>query len=100
MDNKYIETAKVFKAFSDEHRLMILDLLKDGEKCACVLLESLDIVQSTLSHHMKILCESGIVNGRREGKWMHYSLSKNGCEYVQKLFKNLTTTGKNEVRNK
>ena len=99
MDNKYIETAQVFKAFSDEHRLMILELLKDGEKCACVLLESLDIVQSTLSHHMKILCESGVVNGRKEGKWMHYSLSKKGCEYAQKLFNNLTTTIKNETRN-
>ena len=90
MDNKHIETAKVFKAFCDEHRLMILELLKDEEKCACVLLESLDIVQSTLSHHMKILCESGVVNGRREGKWIHYSLSKNGCESARKLLKNLT----------
>ena len=93
MDNKHIETvetAKVFKAFCDEHRLMILELLKDEEKCACVLLESLDIVQSTLSHHMKILCESGVVNGRREGKWMYYSLSKNGCESARKLLKNLT----------
>ena len=99
MDNKYIEIVKVFKAFSDESRFMILDLLSDGEKCACVLLENLDIVQSTLSHHMKILCESGIVNDRKEGKWMHYSISKKGCEYAQKLLKNLTTI-ENEVEDK
>ena len=100
MDNKYIETAKVFKAFCDENRLMILKLLKDEEKCACVLLESLNIVQSTLSHHMKILCESGIINVRKEGKWMHYSLSKNGCESARKLLKNLTSKNiKYEVKN-
>ena len=90
MDNKYIETAKVFKALSDEHRLMILELLKDEEKCACIILKSLNIVQSTLSHHMKILCESGIVNSRKEGKWMHYSLSKKGCELIKMFLINLT----------
>ena len=97
MDIKYIETAKVFKAFCDEHRLMILELLKDGEKCACVLLESLDIVQSTLSHHMKILCDSGIVNSRKEGKWMHYSLSKRGCEIGKRYLLDFTSIKKVEA---
>ena len=75
MKNNYSENALIFKAFCDENRLMILNLLKDGEKCACVLLEKLDIGQSTLSHHMKILVESGIVITRKEGKWTHYSIS-------------------------
>ena len=56
--------AKVFKAFCDENRLQILEMLRSGEKCACVLLENLQISQSTLSHHMKILCDSGIVASR------------------------------------
>ena len=86
MKTTYKEDAKIFKALCDENRLSILDLLKDGEKCACVLLEDLSISQSTLSHHMKILCESGIVSGREEGKWTYYSLSTKGCANVKMLF--------------
>ena len=63
--------ARVFKAFCDANRLTILELLQGGEKCACKLLEELNIGQSTLSHHMKVLCDSGIVIGRKEGKWTH-----------------------------
>ena len=67
---------KVFKAFCDENRLQVLELLRSGEKCACVLLEKLQISQSTLSHHMKILCESGVVVARKDGKWTHYSIAE------------------------
>ena len=78
MATVYEERARVFKALCDENRVRILALLKGGEKCACKLLEALDIVQPTLSHHMKILCDSGLVVSRKEGKWMHYSLSREG----------------------
>ena len=81
MEN-YIENAKVFKAFCDSNRLIILNLLKNGERCACELLEELHISQPTLSHHMKILCEGGVVNGRKEGKWTHYSLNVEGIAYA------------------
>lgn len=77
------KTAAIFKAFCDENRIKILQLLLGGEKCACKLLEALAITQPTLSHHMKILLDSGIVNGRKEGKWMHYSISKKGLEKAQ-----------------
>ena len=82
---KYENEAKVFKAFCDPNRLMILEKLQRGEKCACKLLEELEIVQSTLSHHMKILCEAGFVNVRREGKWMHYSINQQGFETAKKI---------------
>ena len=72
----------IFKALGDENRIRILKLLHSGEKCACKLLEELNISQSTLSHHMKILCDAGIVTGRKEGKWMHYSMC---CEGVCSL---------------
>ena len=78
------QTATIFKAFCDENRIKILQLLIDGEKCACKLLEAMNITQPTLSHHMKTLLDSGIVNGRKEGKWMHYSISKEGLEKAQK----------------
>lgn len=72
-------------ADGDENRLYILTLLKDGEKCACKLLDALQISQSTLSHHMKILCDADIVIGRKEGKWIHYSLSLQGADYAKEL---------------
>lgn len=90
MENKYQADAKVFKAFCDENRLMILEMLQSGEKCACHLIDNMNIGQSTLSHHMKILCESGVVVGRREGKWTYYSISSQGSEYAGELLKKLT----------
>ena len=78
MDNEMQKNAKVFKALCDPNRLAILELLRSGEKCACVLLEQLELKQSGLSYHMKILCESGIVASRQEGKWTHYRLSEEG----------------------
>ena len=85
MVTSYKETARVFKAFCDENRLQILEMLRSGEKCAYMLLDELQISQSTLSHHMKILCDSGIVRGRKEGKWVHYSIDPAGAERAGKL---------------
>lgn len=65
----------ICKALGEENRLQIVQLLSDGEKCGCKLLEAFDITQPTLSHHMKILCDCGIVNDRKDGKWHHYSLN-------------------------
>jgi ArsR family transcriptional regulator len=87
----YKEHAKVFKAFCDENRLQILDLLRGGEKCACVLLEQLDLGQSGLSYHMKILVESGVVESRQEGKWTYYKISKKGRDSSINLLKEITT---------
>ncbi|MEA5092646.1 hypothetical protein SDC9_32785 [bioreactor metagenome] len=70
-----IDYALIFKALGDENRLQIVRMLSGGEKCACKLLEQFVITQPTLSHHMKILCECGLVDVRREGKWSHYSLN-------------------------
>lgn len=67
-----IKKAQLYKALSDANRLIIMDELKDGERCACVLLEKLNITQPTLSHHMKQLVEQELVFVRKEGKWTHY----------------------------
>lgn len=87
----YENQAKVFKAFCDEKRLRILELLRSGEKCACVMLEQLDLGQSGLSYHMKILVESGVVESRQEGKWTHYKISEKGSAYASSLLNELTT---------
>ena len=83
--------AKVFKALCDERRLQILCLLKGGEKCACVLIEEMAMPQSSLSYHMKILCESGIVSSREEGKWTHYRIDSEGSRKALQLLSDITT---------
>ena len=70
-----MDIVKIGKALSDENRVKILQMLTDGEKCGCKLLEAFEITQPTLSHHMKILCDSGLVDSRKEGKWSHYSVN-------------------------
>lgn len=79
-----IDVALICKALSDSNRLQIIQMLSDGEKCGCKLLEKFEITQPTLSHHMKILCECGLVDARKEGKWSHYSLN---CDTLN-AFKN------------
>lgn len=85
------DNAKVFKALCDPKRLAILEQLRSGEKCACVLQEPMDLTQSGLSYHMKILCDSGIVESWQVGKWTHYRLNASGSEKAIKLLIALTT---------
>ena len=91
METEYQEQAKVFKALCDPKRLAILEQLRSGENCACVLQEPLDLTQSGLSDHMKNLWDSGIVVSRQEGKWTHYRLSAAGRDKAIELLKKLTT---------
>ena len=86
----YEEAVKVFKALADPKRLAILEQLRSGEKCACVLLEPLDLSQSGLSYHMKVLCDSGIVASRQEGKWTHYWIDPAGRARAAALVGELT----------
>lgn len=90
MPTVYREQANVFRALCDENRLKILALLRGGEKCACELQEQLELGQSGLSYHMKILVESGIVESRQEGKWTHYIISETGCVHAAALLRELT----------
>ena len=83
------QAAIFFKALGDENRIRILHLLKSGEKCACHLLEELDISQPTLSHHMKILCDAKIVSGRKEGKWMYYTICYEGAKATGEMLQAL-----------
>jgi len=76
LNDKYTDNAKLFAALADVNRLMIVDMLSCKEMCACRILERFNITQPTLSHHMRILCGCGLVNSRREGKWMYYSLDE------------------------
>lgn len=97
MSKDYEQSAKVFKALCDERRLRILDLLKSGEKCTCVLTEQMGMPQSSLSYHMKILCESGIVVGREDGKWTHYKICDSGRKRALELLNEFTATDASEA---
>lgn len=72
----YELTAKVFKALSDPKRVQIMAILSCGERCACDILEYFDFTQPTLSHHMKVLINAGLVQTRKSGTWHHYSLNQ------------------------
>lgn len=91
----YIENTKVFKALGDPKRAMIVDMLSCGELCACNILEKFDMSQSTLSHHMKILCACGLVEGRQEGKWTYYSLAENTIQRARAFFDRITSDKEN-----
>ena len=66
---------QLFHALSDETRLAVVEMLHDGERCVCDLQDALDVAQSRLSFHLKVLKDAGFVNDRKEGRWVHYSLN-------------------------
>lgn len=72
-----------FQALSDEKRLRVLQILRDGERCVCDLAEALDVGQSLLSFHLKTLKEAGLVRARRDGRWVHYSLDDDGLRALR-----------------
>lgn len=90
MKCSYAEYVPAIKAMSDETRLKIIDMLSCGEMCACDILEEFSISQSTLSYHMKILSESGLVNAVRDGAWMRYTLNKEKTNDVIAFFTGIT----------
>ena len=91
MDKNYETNAKIFKALSDPSRLKILDILSCGEKCACEILEGFDFTQPTLSHHMKVLMECGLVMSRKEGLWSYYCLNNNKTNKLILFLMNIFT---------
>lgn len=91
----------VFKALGDEHRLQILRLLSRKELSAGEILESMDIVQSTLSHHMKVLTDCGVVTATRSGKWTIYSVNMEVLRDTEKaladFLREASSAGKSEI---
>ncbi len=91
-----IDIALICKALGDSNRLKIVKMLSGGEKCACKLLEAFEITQPTLSHHMKILTECGLVTARKDGKWSHYSLSSETLTAFKEFISELEYSGNEE----
>lgn len=91
MEMKYAENAKLFKVLADTTRLMIVDMLSCGEMCACEILERFHITQPTLSYHMKQLCDSDLVEARKDGKWTYYVLNEEKFRSFKDFFEQVTT---------
>ena len=91
-----MDVALICKALGDSNRLQIVQMLSEGEKCGCKLLEAFKITQPTLSHHMRILTECGLVNARKEGKWSHYSLNCETLKEYKQFIEGLSCTNGQE----
>jgi ArsR family transcriptional regulator len=80
------EGARLFKALADETRLAIIRQLRErGEVCACDFVECCDVAQPTVSHHLKVLREAGLVTGDKRGLWVYYRLEPEAFERVREL---------------
>lgn len=90
MNRDYREIAKMMKALSDPTRVEIIAMLSEGEQCACRLLENFSITQPTLSYHMKMLTDSGMVRARKDGVWMKYSLNYRMLEELASFFQGIS----------
>jgi ArsR family transcriptional regulator len=69
-----------FRALADPTRLRILELVARGEQCVCELAGTIDVPQPLLSHHLKVLRQSGFITSRREGRWKYYALNRERLE--------------------
>jgi ArsR family transcriptional regulator len=85
---------QLFHALSDETRLEILDHLKEGEQCVCDLTDALKSAQSRLSFQLKVLKEAGLIEDRREGRWIYYSVNREALRELEELVRSLKQAAK------
>lgn len=81
--------ARGFHALSDDTRLRIVDLLRDGERCVCELQDWLGMSQSALSFHLKTMKDAELLSDRRQGRWVYYRLNPAGLAALQETFSGL-----------
>lgn len=92
------EVANICKAMSDANRLKIIEMLTQGEKCGCNLLEELQVTQPTLSHHMKVLSDCGLISSYKEGKWHHYMINCHKFKEYKEYIAAITCKCKSKTR--
>ena len=82
--------ADMFKVLSDVNRVKILDLLVKGETCSCELIHDLPISQPTLSYHLKLLSEVGLIQSVKDGNRINYTVNKEKLLSISKFIQDLT----------
>jgi ArsR family transcriptional regulator len=90
-------TAQWFHALSDETRLEVVSMLTGGERCVCELMDALDVAQSRLSFHLRVLKDAGIVVDRKVGRWVHYSLDRDRIEEMEALLHSIKPSSRTRV---
>lgn len=88
--NEYGDYVLIFKALSDETRLRIVEMLSCDEMCACDILDFFEITQSTLSYHMKILTDCKLINSRKDGSWVRYSVNLESTSKIRLFWEKIT----------
>lgn len=90
----HARAAALFHALSDESRLGVVELLLHGERCVCDLMDELDMAQSRLSWHLKTLSDAGIICGRKEGRWVYYSLNSDAIVEARAILDSLKVSAR------
>jgi ArsR family transcriptional regulator len=99
MTNNELMLNKFFKLLGDENKFKIISELKNGEKCVCVIYKALGLDQTLVSHHLSALKKAGLIDGRKSGKWVYYSLNREAFKEIENLYKILFGTDKlKEIR--
>ena len=91
-----VEVVAIGRALADSTRVRIVAALRNGELCVCELVDALDISQSSLSSHLQICRQSGVVTTRKESRWIYYSLSTRYGSLIERIFSELQTVGRDE----
>ncbi len=86
------EMAQLFKALSDPNRLKIIRLLLEGETCGCTLIDSLPVSQPTMSYHLRMLAEAGIISSHKDGTWNKHKVNKDKITEIENYLKGLLET--------
>ena len=86
--------AALFHALADQIRVNVVVLLVNGERCVCELMDELGLAQSRLSWHLKTLSDAGIISGRREGRWVYYSLNADALTETRAIVDSLKPSGR------
>ena len=92
------EIIAVGQAIVDPTRVRIIASLRRGELCVCELVDALEINQSTLSGHLQVLRQTGLVTTRKEGRWIYYSLTDRKIALIEALFSNIQPDGGTDPR--
>jgi len=90
------ELVAIARALGDPTRIRIVAALRNGELCVCELADALDISQSSLSSHLQICRQVGVLTTRKESRWIYYSLSTRYAPLIEKIFSELQTVRRDE----
>lgn len=86
------DLVRTTKALADSTRVRIISALLERELCVCELCDSLEVTQSTLSTHLQVIREAGLVSARKEGKWMYYEIQPRARAVIEGLFKSFASS--------